>query len=90
MADIKGLFCLRGPSATLNFPMNPPDISSPIDLSPSQIREAAFRHSRKGSETTASRSLSYRVYLPSKEQRVGSLDRIASGAYYQASGVWTV
>lgn len=86
--------------------MNPPDISSPIDLSPSQIREAAFRHSRRGSETTASRNLSYRVpasgmledsgkllgkvYLPSKEQRVGSLDRIASGAYYQASGVWTV
>ncbi|KAF2287084.1 hypothetical protein GH714_038063 [Hevea brasiliensis] len=32
------LFCLRGPSVTLNFPMNPPDIPSSTDLSPLQIR----------------------------------------------------
>ncbi|KAJ9168085.1 hypothetical protein P3X46_019656 [Hevea brasiliensis] len=101
------LFCLRGPSATLNFPMNPPDIHLTTDLSPLQIREAALRHSRRGvSEITASQDLSSRVpasglfqesselrgevYLPSTEHRVESLDRISGGAYYQASGVWTV
>ncbi|KDP33946.1 hypothetical protein JCGZ_07517 [Jatropha curcas] len=52
------LFCLRGPSAILNFPMNPPDIPSATDLSPSQIRDVAFRHARKGPEMTASEEAS--------------------------------
>nr|APQ47402.1 AP2/ERF domain-containing transcription factor [Vernicia fordii] len=95
------LFCLRGPSATLNFPMNPPDIPSPTDLSPSQIREAAFTHARRIPQITASSSASSglfeesselrgEVYLRAAEHRVESLDRISSGAYYQTPGVWTV
>ncbi|OAY26988.1 ethylene-responsive transcription factor ERF018 [Manihot esculenta] len=100
------LFCLRGPSATLNFPMNPPDIHSATDLTPLQIREAAFRHARRGSETTASQDLNSRVpasglfeesselhgevYLPLTDHRAESLDKISGGAYYQAPGVWTV
>ncbi|KAJ9183700.1 hypothetical protein P3X46_007516 [Hevea brasiliensis] len=91
------LFCLRGPSVTLNFPMNPPDIPSSTDLSPLQIREAAFRHSRKVSETMASQDLSSRVpasglfeestelrekvYLPATEHGIESVDRIACGAH---------
>nr|WFI63201.1 DREB-A5-6 protin [Morus alba] len=38
------VFCLRGPSALLNFPATPPEIPSAGDLSPSQIQEAACRH----------------------------------------------
>lgn len=42
------VFCLRGPSALLNFPANPPDIPSvPADLSPSDIQEFASRHAHK-------------------------------------------
>ncbi|KAI3782743.1 hypothetical protein L2E82_12798 [Cichorium intybus] len=40
------LFCLRGPSALINFPTQPPDISITADLSPSQIQVAASRHAR--------------------------------------------
>ncbi|EXB76738.1 Ethylene-responsive transcription factor [Morus notabilis] len=39
------VFCLRGPSVLLNFPETPPEIPSAGDLSPSQIQEAACRHS---------------------------------------------
>lgn len=38
--------CLRGPSAQLNFPQNPPGIVSGADLSPVQIQIAASRHAR--------------------------------------------
>ncbi|GMN52951.1 hypothetical protein TIFTF001_022089 [Ficus carica] len=41
------VFCLRGPSALLNFPANPPEIASGGDLSPSGIQEAACRHAHK-------------------------------------------
>ncbi|KAM0000934.1 putative transcription factor AP2-EREBP family [Helianthus debilis subsp. tardiflorus] len=40
------LFCLRGPSAIINFPAHPPDIPTTTDLSPSQIQVAASRHAR--------------------------------------------
>ena len=40
------LFCLRGPSALINFPNQPPDIPLTADLSPSQIQVAASRHAR--------------------------------------------
>ncbi|KAI3772753.1 hypothetical protein L6452_03946 [Arctium lappa] len=40
------LFCLRGPSALINFPNNPPDIPLTADLSSSQIQVAASRHAR--------------------------------------------
>ncbi|CAI9297541.1 unnamed protein product [Lactuca saligna] len=40
------LFCLRGPSALINFPAHPPDIPVTADLSPSQIQVAASRHAR--------------------------------------------
>ncbi|XP_047947188.1 ethylene-responsive transcription factor ERF016-like [Salvia hispanica] len=40
-------FCLRGPSAALNFPHDPPDILAAEELSPSQIQVAASRHARR-------------------------------------------
>nr|GEW35628.1 ethylene-responsive transcription factor ERF016-like [Tanacetum cinerariifolium] len=40
------LFCLRGPSALINFPTNPPNIPASADLSPTQIQVAASRHAR--------------------------------------------
>ncbi|KAL4571807.1 hypothetical protein LXL04_018572 [Taraxacum kok-saghyz] len=40
------LFCLRGPSALINFPTHPPDIPIAADLSPSEIQVAASRHAR--------------------------------------------
>ncbi|KAI8565322.1 hypothetical protein RHMOL_Rhmol03G0250000 [Rhododendron molle] len=39
-------FCLRGPSATLNFPDCPPDVPGAAELSRSQIQVAASRHAR--------------------------------------------
>lgn len=44
------VFCLRGPTATLNFPADPPDIISANDLSPSQIQVAASKHARRMAE----------------------------------------
>ncbi|KAL0410391.1 UNVERIFIED_CONTAM: Ethylene-responsive transcription factor [Sesamum latifolium] len=41
------VFCLRGPSAVLNFPDDPPDILSADELSPSQIQVAASKHARR-------------------------------------------
>ncbi|KAL5572321.1 hypothetical protein UlMin_021918 [Ulmus minor] len=41
------VFCLRGPSALLNFPANPPEIPSAAELSPSEIQQAACRHAHK-------------------------------------------
>lgn len=41
------VFCLRGPSALLNFPTDPPRISVVADLSPSQIQVAASKHARR-------------------------------------------
>ncbi|KAK1420659.1 hypothetical protein QVD17_22431 [Tagetes erecta] len=40
------LYCLRGPSAIINFPTDPPDIPTTADLSPSEIQVAASRHAR--------------------------------------------
>ncbi|CAA0818699.1 Ethylene-responsive transcription factor ERF018 [Striga hermonthica] len=40
-------FCLRGRSAVLNFPDDPPDIISAEGLSPSEIQAAASNHARK-------------------------------------------
>lgn len=57
-------YCLRGPSAMLNFPTNPPEIPTIIDLSPSQIRELAFSHARRGpveTETTSQEELTTQV-----------------------------
>lgn len=41
------VFCLRGASAALNFPHDPPDILSADELSPSQIQVAASKHARR-------------------------------------------
>ncbi|KAK6941254.1 AP2/ERF domain [Dillenia turbinata] len=41
-------FCLRGSSAKLNFPSNPPEIPSSMDLHcPAQIQVAASKHARR-------------------------------------------
>ncbi|KAL3642888.1 hypothetical protein CASFOL_013703 [Castilleja foliolosa] len=41
------VFCLRGQSAVLNFPGDPPGIPSGEKLSPSQIQVEASKHARK-------------------------------------------
>ncbi|KAL6575335.1 hypothetical protein OROMI_012620 [Orobanche minor] len=41
------VFCLRGQSAVLNFPDDPPFIPSAEKLSPSDIQVAASKHARK-------------------------------------------
>ncbi|KAG8376252.1 hypothetical protein BUALT_Bualt09G0043700 [Buddleja alternifolia] len=41
------VFCLRGPSAVLNFPDEAPDILAADELSPSQIQVAASKHARR-------------------------------------------
>ncbi|KAL2534403.1 AP2/ERF transcription factor [Abeliophyllum distichum] len=41
------VFCLRGPTAVMNFPDDPPDILSAGELSPPQIQVAASRHARR-------------------------------------------
>nr|XP_043620194.1 ethylene-responsive transcription factor ERF018-like [Erigeron canadensis] len=48
------LFCLRGPSALINFPTHPPDIPQNAELSPSQIQVAASRHARGMSSDSTS------------------------------------
>ncbi|KAL2458895.1 ethylene-responsive transcription factor Related to AP22-9-like [Forsythia ovata] len=51
------VFCLRGPTAVMNFPDDPPDILSGCELSPPQIQVAASRHARRVSaESTTSGS----------------------------------
>lgn len=40
-------FCLRGPSAILNFPNDPPEITLAGKLSPSEIQSAASIHARR-------------------------------------------
>lgn len=44
------VFCLRGPSAMLNFPSSPPDIPDASELSPSEIQVAASKHAQKAPE----------------------------------------
>ncbi|GKV17968.1 hypothetical protein SLEP1_g28410 [Rubroshorea leprosula] len=47
-------FCLRGTSAELNFPDNPPEIPGARDLlTPTQIQDAAFKHSRRAAAEDA-------------------------------------
>ncbi|XP_071688996.1 ethylene-responsive transcription factor ERF016-like [Rutidosis leptorrhynchoides] len=74
------LFCLRGPSALINFPMHPPDIPVTAELSPSQIQVAASRHAR-GLSTDTSRmtgelfreyeSTNTMTYFPVEEENGG-------------------
>jgi len=42
------LFCLRGPSASFNFPDNPPEIPGGRSLTPSEIQEQAARYANSG------------------------------------------
>ncbi|WCJ42834.1 Integrase-type DNA-binding superfamily protein [Euphorbia peplus] len=80
------LFCLRGSSATLNFPMDPPEVPTETDMSPLQIREVAFRHARRGDG--AGVEAAGEGYLGAGERRVESEG--LGGAYYQTPGVWSV
>ncbi|KAJ6856552.1 hypothetical protein NC651_038252 [Populus alba x Populus x berolinensis] len=97
------VLCLRGPSATFNFPTNIPEIPATTDqvLSPMQIREVASRHARRGSPVEPAESVgpglcevpsgrSGEVYLGGGENMEECLEGIFSGAYYQTPGVWTV
>ncbi|KAG5527530.1 hypothetical protein RHGRI_028438 [Rhododendron griersonianum] len=43
-------FCLRGPSATLNFSDCLPDVPDAAELSRSQIQVAASRHAQRAAE----------------------------------------
>ncbi|CAK7352362.1 unnamed protein product [Dovyalis caffra] len=96
------VLCLRGPSATFNFPTNVPEIPARTEgLTPVQIREVAFRHARRGNmvdpaerivETAlfeGQSRMSAEGYFGGRGNGVESLEGILSGAYYQTPGVWT-
>ncbi|TYI25265.1 hypothetical protein ES332_A05G038300v1 [Gossypium tomentosum] len=85
------VFCLRGNSAKLNFPDNPPDIADANELTPDQIKEAAFRHARRdaGEEETevaaAAAGNSYtECYFGG-----GPVGDRSGRAYFHSPGVWT-
>ncbi|XWS70106.1 hypothetical protein CRYUN_Cryun03dG0020800 [Craigia yunnanensis] len=79
------VFCVRGTSGKLNFPDNPPDIADASELTPAQIQEAAFRHSRRVTEEAEVAGNSYtECYFGG-----GSVGDTSGGAYYHSPGVWT-
>ncbi|KAJ6758472.1 ETHYLENE-RESPONSIVE TRANSCRIPTION FACTOR ERF042-RELATED [Salix koriyanagi] len=95
------VLCLRGPSATFNFPSNMPEIPATTEvLSPTQIREVASRHARRGSAVELAErivrpglcevpsGITGEVYLGGGENMAEFKDGIFSGAYYQTPGVW--
>jgi hypothetical protein len=97
------VLCLRGPSATFNFPSNVPEIPATTEIMPpAQIREVAFRHARRGSTLEAAErivesglfegpsGMSGEVYLGGEGDGAENLEGVSSGVCYQTSGVWTV
>uniref|UniRef100_A0A6N2M8L9 AP2/ERF domain-containing protein n=1 Tax=Salix viminalis TaxID=40686 RepID=A0A6N2M8L9_SALVM len=90
------VFCLRGPSATFNFPLNVPEIPSTTEiLSPAQIREKGeyFGSCREDSESglfEGPSGMSGEVYLGGGGDGAENLEGIPSGAYYQTSGVFVL
>lgn len=93
------VFCLRGPSAKLNFPDNPPDIPLDSEMTPAQIQEAALRHSRRSPGEAELRS---HVVVRSvsgsgsgsgsgSSYGVGDVDAVdfVDAAYYQSPGAWS-
>ncbi|KAE8714076.1 ERF011 protein [Hibiscus syriacus] len=83
------VFCLRGNSAKLNFPENPPDIADAGDLTTAQIKEAAFRHAgrvaeKEGTEVGAAGN----SYAECNFESGGIGDR-SGRAYFHPPGVWT-
>ncbi|KAJ0089923.1 hypothetical protein Patl1_13641 [Pistacia atlantica] len=76
------VFCLRGPSAKLNFPDNPPEIPLDSELTPAQIQEAALRHAR--SAPGEAEELRSQVVVSSVTGSGSGVD----GTYYQSPGVW--
>ncbi|KAF9662213.1 hypothetical protein SADUNF_Sadunf18G0029900 [Salix dunnii] len=96
------VLCLRGPSATFNFPTNMPEIPATTEvLSPTQIREVASRHARRrGAMELAERivgpglcevpsGMSGEAYLGGGENMAECTGGIFRGEYYQTPGVWT-
>ncbi|KAJ4834732.1 hypothetical protein Tsubulata_007695 [Turnera subulata] len=91
------VYILRGPSATLNFPADPPavpvSVAGTTELTPLQIREVAFLHARGGVEKAAEEE--ERVEVVPEECGHGYLggersgaEGVLGGAIYQTSGVW--
>ncbi|XP_058215850.1 ethylene-responsive transcription factor ERF017 [Rhododendron vialii] len=68
------LFCLRGPSASFNFPDNPPQISGGRSLTPSEIQAEAARYANSGPSQSrgTDRSLSTSSSSSSSEIHVES------------------
>lgn len=60
-------FCLRGPSARLNFPDSLPDIPAAAELSRSQIQVAASRHARGAREEEAGSGAAERSFPATEE-----------------------
>ncbi|KAJ0030608.1 hypothetical protein Pint_13547 [Pistacia integerrima] len=82
------VFCLRGPSAKLNFPDNPPEIPLDSELTPAQIQEAALRHARSAPGEAA--ELTSQVVVSSVTGSGSGVDDVGfvDGTYYQSPGVW--
>ncbi|KAL5850774.1 hypothetical protein ACOSQ4_008787 [Xanthoceras sorbifolium] len=97
------VFCLRGASATFNFPGNPPEIPLGSELTPAQIQKVAFSHASRAPSVAAefSEGLRSQEFWSCSGSGSGSssttacevddVSRVTSveGAYYQSPGVWT-
>ncbi|KAF8388698.1 hypothetical protein HHK36_025378 [Tetracentron sinense] len=67
------VFCLRGPSAKLNFPAMPPEIPSAGDLTPPQIQVAAAKYAHESPVVTAPEELQSKKSMSSSSSVVDSV-----------------
>ncbi|KAL9441995.1 hypothetical protein AB3S75_020489 [Citrus x aurantiifolia] len=84
--------CLRGSSATLNFPDNPPEIPLADEMTPAQIQEFAFRHARRAPAQSVEDLGSNEAAVVSasgSSSGYGVDDVSVDGAFYQSPGLWT-
>ncbi|KAE8669180.1 ERF017 protein [Hibiscus syriacus] len=83
------LFCLRGRSAKLNFPDNPPEIADGRSLTPSEIQAVAARFANSDPPRTQKEPPSPSVRLESEFAVEGSfLDVLTKGSGYGIFPEW--
>ncbi|KAK8547298.1 hypothetical protein V6N13_098011 [Hibiscus sabdariffa] len=82
------VFCLRGNSAKLNFPENPPDVTDAGDFTTAQIKEVALRHAGRVAEKEGTEVADGNSYAECYFRGGGIGDR-SGRAYLHPPGVWT-
>lgn len=89
--------CLRGRTATLNFPHSPPEIPSDSELTPSQIQAVAFRHARTAAAEEEAEDLRSQMVGPGPGSGSDGVCEVVDtsnvsfldGAYYQTPNGWS-